>query len=74
MSPVDENKLYKAKLILNTDEEIDLAWNIHRVDVVDDYVTLDHARGRVIHRLAPGETISFLEQLNQGSGDERSGS
>lgn len=71
---MDENKLYKAKLILNTDEEFDLAWNIHRVEKVDDYITLDHARGRVIHRLAPGETISFIEQLNQGNNDERSGS
>lgn len=55
-------KLYKARLLSDRDD-IDLAWNIHRIDFKDGVLTLDHAKGHVIHMLAPGETITFLEQF-----------
>lgn len=68
-----DGKLYKAKLITSTDEEIDLAWNIHHIEFDNGYLTLDHSKGRVIHFMERGETISFIEQVNQGAGDERRG-
>lgn len=58
------DKLYKARLLRGNDE-VDLAWNIHKYSIVDDFITLDHARGRVFHKMAPGDTITFLEQYKQ---------
>ena len=56
------DKLYKARLLTDKDE-VDLAWNIHKIDVQEGILVLEHARGSVIHMLAPGETVSLLEQF-----------
>lgn len=60
-------KLYKARLMRENGEDMDLAWNIHDIEY-DKYqavYVIHHAKGRVMHRLKEGDTIVCIEQRDR---------
>jgi len=65
------DKLYKARLMRENGEDMDLAWNIHDVAFHEEQslFRIEHAKGRVFHRLKEGDTIIMLEQYSNNDND-----
>lgn len=66
------DKPLKCRLTRAYGEPMALAWNVsdYEMDNEAGILHLYHERGEVIHRFAPGDTVTMLEQYNPESDHE----